>query len=333
MVGPPPFYPASDPSSNILILVDIKDDVEKFLSAFEFSCSGRAKLGGHPQLACFFALLVFGIAKSILIDAYSIRGEYEDENPWKSTDAVAITSAYKALVSAFCWSSKTDVILQAERSDKNSEVYSAIQDTCMMVRQNQWEERGLKGTKDFLLSLGSCFSPQGNYNGFLAQKFGLGGLLKIAPKQAIGSGVATGDITSYLSGEHSSQQHTPWLSLPFDQDTPRFMVHKFTASPPSASHPQQHQKGIGNEGIIATGSARQAPEIISLEASSLSCDSATQSTSSFTFVENDDRCSQGKADRRHGGRRGALDAETLRKAREVRKLGSCWNCWTIRMAV
>src|SRR6187402_1424084 len=111
MAAPPPFDPSRS-TPNTLVLVDLKDDVEAFLRRFEKVCIGRAKLTGNAQLACFYALLVFGVAKSILIDAYSVKIGYEVPNPWKDEDAIRITCAYKVLVSVFCWSSKSDIMVQ-----------------------------------------------------------------------------------------------------------------------------------------------------------------------------------------------------------------------------
>jgi hypothetical protein len=178
----PPFYSTANSKPNTLVLVDIKDDIETFLGGFERCCSGRAKLTDTPQLASFYALLVFGVAKSILVDAYSIRRDCEEDNPWKSTDAAAISSAYKALVSCFCWSSKTDIFVVADVSGNRSQISAAVSATRSMIHTDRWEESGCKGTKDFLLSLGPSITPQGNYNCFLVQSFGLSDLPKTDAK-------------------------------------------------------------------------------------------------------------------------------------------------------
>ncbi|TVY58551.1 hypothetical protein LCER1_G003292 [Lachnellula cervina] len=73
--GPPPFCPSKLLASKALVLVDIKDDLENFLSTFETICSGRAKLAGSAQFSCLYALLVFSIVKSVLIDAYATRSQ------------------------------------------------------------------------------------------------------------------------------------------------------------------------------------------------------------------------------------------------------------------
>jgi hypothetical protein len=179
MIAPPPFD-RSRSTPNTLVLVDLKEDMEVFLHKFEKVCAGRAKLIGNAQLACFYALLVFGVAKSMLIDTYSIRADYQDPSPWNEEEPAKIMSAYKALVSVFCWSSKSDIILQNDI--RNSQGYEARQEARGLVRSHKWEERGFKGMKEFLLSLGSCFFPDGSYNGFFVQKFGFEDVPTSVPK-------------------------------------------------------------------------------------------------------------------------------------------------------
>lgn len=166
-------------TANTLVLVDLKDDVDTFLGRFQVACLGRGKLTGNAQLACFFALLVFGVAKSILIDTYSIRVEYEDPNPWSKEHAMKMTSGYKVLVSLFCWASKADVTLQDVAGIENEELRSRLYDTQDMVHRDTWEGLKIKSTKDFLLGLGGSLLPDGSYNGFFPQKLGFSDLSKM----------------------------------------------------------------------------------------------------------------------------------------------------------
>lgn len=177
----PPFDPLRS-TPNTLILVDLKEEFEIFLRKFEKICTGRAKLAGTSQMACFYALLVLSVTKSMLTDAHSLRAEYEMPNPWSERDAMRIASAYKAMVSVFCWSSKHDVVLQATSSADSSEWLGALEETRSLVEKNLWTERGIKGSKEFLLGLGSCFYADGSYNGFLLQRYGLETLGKSSTK-------------------------------------------------------------------------------------------------------------------------------------------------------
>ena len=60
--------------------------------------------------------------------------------------------------------------------------------------------------------------------------------------------------------------------------------------------------------------------------------STTSSPTTFTFVAHDGSEGHGPA-RTHGGRKGALAPATLKKSREVRRVGACWNCWVMKMPV
>lgn len=319
----PPFDPSSS-TPNTLVLVDLKEDMESFLRRFEKICAGRAKLTGFAQLACFYALLVFGVAKSILIDAYSIRSEYEDPNPWDEEDAIRIFSAYKALVSVFCWSSKSDIV-RDDDIDQDDELGTALLETRVMVHSAKWEERGFRGMKEFLLGLGSCFFADGTYNGFFMQKFGRERLLRTFSKGVIAvNGSSERRISQMqpsvseriLQGERASairhatdvhifsvtQEQDPFHR--FDLSIPRDPVGFFPSPPPN-----QFQDPIPVSVVSKSGNK-----------------------STFTFVGHDENHGN-SGGRGQSRRKGALDAETLRKAREVRKLGACWNCWVMKIPV
>ena len=158
--------------------------MEEFLADMETMCAGRGKLTGQPQLACFYALLVFGVAKSMLIDAYAVREAYDGASTRTSNQAIAINSAYKALVSAFCWASRADVVLLECGDEVTNHKDNEVWGTCSIVRHDQWEERGIKGTKEFLLSLGSSIPSETAYNGFFPQKFGWNKVQTPKPRSA-----------------------------------------------------------------------------------------------------------------------------------------------------
>lgn len=331
--------PSFDPSSstpNPLVLVDLKDDMDSFLRRFEKICAGRAKLTGFAQLACFYALLVFGIAKSILIDAYSIRAEYEDPNPWDEEGAICITSAYKALVSVFCWSSKSDVIRDSE-IDEDDELGAALLETRAMVHSEKWEDRGFRGMKEFFLSLGSCFFANGAYNGFFMQRFGRERVPKTFQKGAVAANGNGERRPSYSKPKESGRDH-PRSLLNHAGDEPKHApaVHVFNVAQDQASFDRfdrAMQHDVPSVPFFSHSPIQNRFQTLSRESSnSVYRPSISGSQSTFTFVPHDE-CEGHCAGRGQSRRKGALDAETLRKAREVRKLGACWNCWVMKIPV
>lgn len=330
----PPFDPSSS-TPNTLVLVDLKDDMESWLRRFEKFCTGRAKLTGFAQLACFYALLVFGIAKSILIDAYSIRAEYEEPNPWTEEDATRITAAYKALVSVFCWSSKSDVIRDSE-TDEDDELGAALLETRAMVHSEKWEERGFRGMKEFFLSLGSCFFAGGSYNGFFMQRFGRERVPKTFLKGLVGASANTERRSSHSKQRETGRDNLGALLNPArgepSNGTP---VHVFSVAHDQASFDRfegTRQHDVPSVPFFSHSPVQNRFQGLTPESNGVHRPSISGNQATFTFVAHDD--SEGQcAGRGQSRRKGALDAETLRKAREVRKLGACWNCWVMKIPV
>lgn len=331
----PPFDPSSS-TPNTLVLVDLKDGMESFLRRFEKICAGRAKLTGFAQLACFYALLVFGIAKSILIDAYSIRAEYEDPNPWDEEDAIRITSAYKALVSVFCWSSKSDVIRDSE-IDEDDELGAALLETRAMVHSEKWEDRGFRVMKEFFLSLGSCFFADGAYNGFFMQRFGRERVPKTFQKGAVAANGNSERRPSHSKPKEAGRDHPrAWLNHAGDEPKHAPAVHVFSVAQDQASFDRfdrAMQHDVPSVPFFSHSPIQNRFQTLSRESSNGAYrPSISGSQSTFTFVGHDE-CEGHCAGRGQSRRKGALDAETLRKAREVRKLGACWNCWVMKIPV
>ncbi|CAG8952967.1 hypothetical protein HYFRA_00007683 [Hymenoscyphus fraxineus] len=302
LTGSPPFDPTKLPQSNTLILVDIKEDMERFLESFERICAGRGKLSGELQLACFYALMVFSIVKGLLIDAYSVRNTCDDVSPWDETCALRINSAFKTLVSVFGWSSKQDIMLEYHLHPLASKAIAATQ---KMVCVEKWDERGFKTSRDFLLGLGSIVFANDSYNGFFKQKFGLEKfpiyVSSIQTPTRVNEGLRDNDSSS-------SKKITP------------FKVHEF----PAAAHVEQDF--LGNPDTISSDlEAATVPG--NRRRVSLSPES-DESQSLFTFI------GYGEPTRRpNGGRRGELDQERLKKFRKLRKIGACWSCWALKVPV
>ena len=325
----PPFDPSSS-TPNTLVLVDLKEDMENFLRRFEKNCAGRAKLTGFAQLACFYALLVFGVAKSILIDAYSIRSEYEDPNPWDEEDAIRIVSAYKALVSVFCWSSKSDVVRDAE-IDQDDELGIALLETRAMVHSAKWDERGFRGMKEYLLGLGSCFFADGTYNGFFMQKFG---------RERLPTTFSKGVLAVKGSSERLICQTEPSVSERILQEERTGeikrlapTVHLFSVAQ-EQDHFHRFDLSIPRDpvGFFSSTPPNQFQDPTPVSVFNAHKPSKCGNESTFTFVGHDENNGHTGV-RGQSRRKGALDAETLRKAREVRKLGACWNCWVMKIPV
>jgi len=331
MIGPPPFD-LTRSTPNTLVLVDLKEDMETFLRKFERLCAGRAKLAGSTQLACFFSLLTFGIAKSILIDAYSVRNQYEESNPWSLNEAARITSAYKSLVSVFCWSSKSDVILQNEGEDEDPVARNLMREIQSMVKSSLWQERGYKSMKEFLLSLGTCFHPSGSYNGFFVQKFGLEEVEQLSSKI-----IGTSKIQKHrreistASDDGSDVSSIIGASRPTSSgNSPLLHIFQIDPSVNYSISDENFSDSLSNQAssqIVAKQSEVMTTFMPSLQSSSTHL--SARGNSPFTFV------SQDESDSQHSvrGRKGALKPEVSRKVREVRRLGACWNCWVMKMPV
>ncbi|KAL2062626.1 hypothetical protein VTL71DRAFT_5698 [Oculimacula yallundae] len=324
-----PFDPTRS-TPNTLVLVDLKADVEEFLSSFEEMCSRRAKLKEAPQIGCFYSLLVFGVAKSILTDAYSVRTSYEEPNPWSDEISTRISSGYKTLVSVFCWASKTDIFLQDMACIESKEVHRQLLQTQNMVRCSWWETLGIKSTKDFFLSLGMCSLPDGSYNGFFIQKFGLEKLPTISSKvtPATKAPKASGEMFGLIK----SSELPMTVSSPNEETSPA-SASTFTAT--SGLTPSWESRGSS----ITPTTPAETPSTSSTfsdlrandqtETSKLDS-STTSSPTTFTFVSHDASGVHNLV-RTHGGRKGALQPATLKKSREIRRVGACWNCWVMKM--
>jgi hypothetical protein len=294
--------------------VNIQSGTEEFLDLFESKCSGRGKLSGRSQLACFYALLLFSIIKSILIDAYSIRNEYEDPHPWQEADAVRITSAYKALVSVFSWASKSDVVLANDVGQSDSHLQTAIRETGKMLHQEKWEEKGIKGSKDFLVSLGSGTFPDGAYNGFFVQKFGFSQLGKTLSKNMgmptagfedeLGVGKSTG--LSRLRQPEDSRETRIESQAMSTNDSPAIRSTRF---------PDPQTRSVSNTKLNpkqATGWEHTVVHKGEISVLSESGEDAIGTSS---------------------GRKGKLNPETKAKAARLRQVKACWRCFISKVPV
>lgn len=146
---------------------------------FSENCCRRKCLTPELWFQIFTALCCYSIFKSILIDVQTCTAI--TDGGFRAGIAARIESAYKALVSVFIWATKSDLLVEwylpAGREDSLNtakELSKKSFDTlCQLVQRDQWENRGIKSSKDFLMGLGSGFYNDGTYNGFYIQRFGL----------------------------------------------------------------------------------------------------------------------------------------------------------------
>ena len=290
------------------------DDLGRFLHCFEDACSGRGKLTGQKLLACFYTVLLLSIVKSLLIDACSLRGRYGVTGLWSDADAVRINSIYKALVGVFCWSSKSDLMVDNIPVGSDLSIQNAILDTKIMVWTQEWTAWGMKGSKEFLTALGSGLLPDGVFNGFFIQSFGLDKLKPMVPKKSseTGSSSIADSAVTWPSIEQRSLAATS-STTQGDSGSSAFqpMVSVFEPFVASAST---------NFAIIIPKDPQLASDVgwehISVDQNGVSVASSEQS-----------------AQRRLGMRTAKLDPETKEKALRIRKIRACWNCWVQKVPV
>lgn len=163
-------------------LPSLKEDLNVCMAIFEDVCSKRNAINHVDPFhwpCMFYLLTAISIVKSILIDTFLLRGEY-DKTPNQHNHAIIhIQSVYHALVGIFAWSSGGFNPLLRDygifQSDGGEGTYLAetILGARNLVRLNKWKVRNIKSTKDFLMQLGKGLLSDGTFSGFVVQKQGL----------------------------------------------------------------------------------------------------------------------------------------------------------------
>jgi hypothetical protein len=303
-------------SSEQFSVIDIIDELESLLRTFEKVCSSRGKLTGQKQLACFYAVLLLSIVKALLIDGCSLRARYETTNSWRDADAVRINSSYKALVSVFCWSSKSDLMLESSHIEMDPIFEKDLEDTRRMVRTNEWTKWGMRGSKDFLIALGSGLLPDSAFNGFFIQKFGLSNMVPMVSKppndlenalfEPDDSFVSVG-IDPYTMTSSGAYREAPAL--------PTYPPGFVTFDPEPLDMPSTFASNFRGK---------------SKSVSSMGWEHTVVKRSGLSLVGNS---YSGEKRSKAGIRTGRLDPVTKEKARKVRQLRACWNCWILKVPV
>jgi len=198
----------------------------------------------------------------------------------------------------FCWASKSDLLLESAH-EENLGFQRALEDTTIMLRTHEWPKWGFKGSKDFLVALGSNFLPDHTFNGFFFRRFGLSKMEQISSK-AIREPNDISEIN--LDARLVNTTHEPHEN-PFD-----FAPCSSTSSemPTDLANPQKNFKfwKLGWEHAVAAGGG-------------------------LVMVNNENKPTK----QRHGVRKGLLDQWSAEKARRKRKLKACWSCWIIKASV
>lgn len=176
-------------SPNKIRLPNVKKYLFNFLRLFDDIFSHRTVLSTADWLFAFYALCLFSMANSLLIDTLSHLSNQPWPSQWYRWDATQMNSMYKVLVSIFIWSAKTQsgrppslsklkdpLLLNWSSSPPpallRSSVLIALMDTQRLTRVSSWDRSGIKSSKDFLMSLGAGDSRDIGFNGFLAQQYG-----------------------------------------------------------------------------------------------------------------------------------------------------------------
>jgi hypothetical protein len=184
-----------------LPLPDVRRSLSEFLSCFDQFFLQRITLTPEKWLGVFYAIVIFSMAKSLLIDTLSLRDDQETPTPWRASDAIQIGSVYKAVVSVFTWSAKIntwcpsipakgrDPLMTDWTSIERENIYpissrmrDAFTATQKLTRQASWHHGTIKSSKDFLMSLGTGDFLDMGFSGFLPQRYGSKTYRKVYPE-------------------------------------------------------------------------------------------------------------------------------------------------------
>ncbi|KAK4149758.1 hypothetical protein C8A00DRAFT_46684 [Chaetomidium leptoderma] len=136
----------------------------QFLQSFDNQMARPGPLDPKSWLAGFFALAIFSMVKTILVD----RATHLRFNTPPHDVILAMHAVYKALVSAFAWS--TPMLLDGPDMDMTHDDRELLISVGACLGRNSWAERGIPSSKDFLMGLGSGEIEGNYYCGFIKQR-------------------------------------------------------------------------------------------------------------------------------------------------------------------
>jgi hypothetical protein len=165
----------SEPSSSIShVIFDDADSygrfhllyncMVQFLQSFDNQMNRPGPLDPKNWMAVFFALCIFSVVKTILIDRATHPRFTSPPHP----GVAAMHAVYKALVSVFAWS--TPMLLDGQDMDMSNDDRELLVSVGVFLGRSSWAERGISTSKDFLMFLGSREIEGSFYSGFIRQR-------------------------------------------------------------------------------------------------------------------------------------------------------------------
>jgi hypothetical protein len=189
--------------------------------------------------------------------------------------------------------------------------------------------------KEFFLSLGSCFFASGSYNGFFLQKFGRERLPKTCSKGVTAASANAQRHSNHSKPREDGRGYPATLLNEARSETgkgPAVHIFSVTHDQDTFDRFEARQNNVPSVPFFSQSPIKSRFQDLNPASNGAQRPSISGNQSMITFLAHDG--SEGRcAVRGQSRRKGALDAETLRKAREVRKLGACWNCWVMKIPV
>ncbi|KAL2153930.1 hypothetical protein VTH82DRAFT_2606 [Thermothelomyces myriococcoides] len=134
----------------------------QFLQSFDSLMARTGTLEPKDWLASFFALCIFSVVKTILVD----RAAHLRSNLSSHANTRAMHAVYKALVSVFAWCAP--MLLDGKHMELGHDDRELLLSVGLFLGKSTWDERGIASSKDFLLLLGSGEETEGTYfHGFI----------------------------------------------------------------------------------------------------------------------------------------------------------------------
>lgn len=136
----------------------------QFLQSFDGMMMRPGPFDPKNWLAIFFALCIFSVVKTILVDRAANPRFSSPPQP----GTAAMHAVYKALVSMFA--SSTTMLLDGHDMDMSNDDRELLLSVNVFLGRSSWAERGIPTCKDFLMLLGSGETEGSFYNGFVKQR-------------------------------------------------------------------------------------------------------------------------------------------------------------------